>query len=278
MPVGPPWISTSSGGRLAVGADDLGVGRRVVERVGGALAVRTRGERDRLGHREPRVGRGRARGTGAGSPVAPGPSSPKAISTTTASWVEAGADEGDAAVLRRQRGDLGVRQVERRPRHRRRRRWPGGRGRRWRRRRPCDRRRGTRSGTCRRPRPACRPRPRARSPPRPPPSASRRVHVPPVGAVRDEVERAVGAPHAAGSPTRPRPPATTAASPMLRPSADEVGDEQLGGVPGHVGVVPLDPRQLRAVGRDAGAATKSGPVTRHHGLGRPVGGERRRSR
>ena len=115
MAVGPPWISTSSGGTPSSGAIDVGVCRRVVQAVRGALAVGSGRERDRPADGEPvrfesevagraqdlgRAGDRRARR------VVDGDLDDLGLA------VEAGAHEHHGVVPHRQRGDLGVRQSE----------------------------------------------------------------------------------------------------------------------------------------------------------------------
>ena len=79
------------------------------------------------------------------------------------------------------------------------------------------------------------------------------------GPVGGEPQRAVRRPDGLGGPL-PRP----TGEPLARVDAtvDEVRDPDLGGVPRHVRVVPLGPRQVAPRSLSPGTATKSGPVTR----------------
>ena len=82
------------------------------------------------------------------------------------------------------------------------------------------------------------------------------VEVPPVGAVGEEPQRAVGPPPRLGDRL-----AGAARDDGLLPGG-EVADDQLGGVPRHRRVVPLQPGERRCrPGDSRGAATKSGPLT-----------------
>ena len=59
-----------------------------------------------------------------------------------------------------------------------------------------------------------------------------------------------------------------------QPALVEVGEPELGGVPGHVGVVPAQPGELRAVGREPGTAVEVGAGDEFDGWlrgGGPVG-------
>ena len=95
------------------------------------------------------------------------------------------------------------------------------------------------------------------------------VEIPPIGAIRHEVQRAVGRPPgledrlaaAAGRQCRRPEPAVRA----------DLRGPQLGAVPRHVGMAPRQPRQPRAVGTEAGARIEI--VTRgdhRHGRRRTV--------
>ena len=83
------------------------------------------------------------------------------------------------------------------------------------------------------------------------PSVAETIEIPPTGAIRHEVQRAVGRPPgledrlaaAAGRQCRRPDPAVRA----------DVRGPQLGAVPGHVGMAPRQPRQTRAVGTEARA-------------------------
>ena len=87
------------------------------------------------------------------------------------------------------------------------------------------------------------------------------VEVPPVGAVGEEEQVAVGGPLRLGDRSS-RLPATTTDGPremtaLAVGGGVELGDVQLGAVPRHVGVVPLEPGEVAAVGADPRARPRS---------------------
>ena len=63
-----------------------------------------------------------------------------------------------------------------------------------------------------------------------------------------------------------------------QPALVEVGEPEFGGVPGHVGVVPAQPGELRAVGREPGTAVEIGAGDEFGGRWRPGGFGRGRGR
>ena len=253
--VGPPWMRTSSGGSSPCRRGRLRVGRRIEESVGGATAGA--GERDRLRHREPRRIKaqvaGRAQHVGlAGLETQPDDGGLRR---------RRGADEDDVVARGRHRGDRRVRRID------------------------------VADGPVRRcasevveavalvgehdaavgsegvPRLSERPLrhadlgvdldPRLDLAGRCP-----AVEVPPAGAVGHEPQRSVGVPAGLGDGlavgAAVTGPVRSARHDLRRPEARAVGpdvdrrDAQLGAVPRHVGVVPLQPAEAGAVGREAG--------------------------
>ena len=103
------------------------------------------------------------------------------------------------------------------------------------------------------------------------PGGVQAVEVPPAAAVGDEGEPAVGV--EAGLLDclgRGGVAAGDEAWGNRAPAFVEVGEPEFGGVPGHVGVVPAQPGELRAVGREPGTAVEVGAGDEFGG-GRRVG-------
>ena len=98
--------------------------------------------------------------------------------------------------------------------------------------------------------------------------AAMAIQVPPAGAVRHEVEDPVGRPRRlehrlVGATRHPDGLARHA-------GGVELGDEELGAVPGHVRVPPLQPGEPAPVGAEAGVGIEVGALRQHDARRRPL--------